>query len=120
MRCFLHGKIHRLRVSETRLDYEGSLTLDTELMDAAGFYPFEKVDIYDISNGARFSTYLIEGAAGSGQVCLNGAAARLAEPGDLIIVAGYTFMDEADGKKHRPTIVHVDQDNRIVRKEECE
>jgi aspartate 1-decarboxylase len=117
-RCFLQGKIHRLRVTDSKLDYEGSLTLDSKLIEAAGFYPYEKVDIYNISNGARFSTYIIQGEGGTGVVCTNGAAARLAQPGDLVIVAGYVYLDEAEAMRGKvnPSIVHVDDRNRIMGK----
>jgi aspartate 1-decarboxylase len=112
-REMLRAKIHRATVTETNVEYEGSLTLDAELMAAAGLLPFEKIDVYNVANGARFSTYVIQGPAGSGTVCVNGAAARLASPGDRVIVAAYASFDEAELRDHEPVVVLVDERNRV-------
>jgi len=111
-RMMLKCKIHRVRVTEADLHYEGSITLDAALMREAGLIPYEMVQVYNISNGQRFETYCLEGPEGSGVVCLNGAAARCAVPGDLLIVACYAPMDEEEALVHRPRIVLVDECNR--------
>jgi len=108
------AKIHRARITDTRLDYEGSLTLDRTLMDAAGLLPFEQVQVLNINNGTRAETYIIEGEADSGVVCINGALARWAEKNDLIIIIAYAQVDESELKTFTPKIVHVDAQNRIV------
>ncbi len=113
-REFLRAKIHRATVTGTEIDYEGSLTLDRRLMDVVGLAPFEKIDVYSLANGARFSTYLIPGDPGSGVVCLNGAAALLASPGDRVIIAAYASLEEHEIAGHEPLIVLVDDRNRIV------
>ncbi|HIJ73928.1 MAG TPA: aspartate 1-decarboxylase [Candidatus Hydrogenedentes bacterium] len=110
----LKSKIHRATVTEAVLDYAGSLTLDPDLMDAADMLPFERVQVLNMNNGARFETYIIEGKRGSRTVCLNGPAARLGEPGDLIIALTYVEMDVKAAKEHRPKIVHVDEDNNVT------
>jgi aspartate 1-decarboxylase len=110
----LKSKIHRATVTETNLNYEGSLTLDEDLIEAADLLPFEKVDVYNITNGNRFSTYIIKGERGSGIVCLNGAAARLAKEGDLIIIASYILIDEKHIKNHHPKIVLVNERNQVL------
>ncbi len=109
----LRGKIHRATVTEADLEYEGSLTVDADLMEAAGLAPYERIDVYDVTNGSRFSTYLIEGARGSGVICVNGAAAHLAKAGDRIIITGYGLATEAEVRGHRPKVVLVDERNRI-------
>ncbi len=109
----LRGKIHRATVTEANLDYEGSLTVDAELMEAAGLAPYEKIGVYNVSNGNRFSTYLIEGPRQSGVICVNGAAARLASAGDRIIITGYGLATEAELKAHSPRVVLVDERNRV-------
>jgi len=111
----LKSKVHRATITETCLAYEGSLTLDPVLMEAAGMLVYEQVQVLNINTGARFETYLIEGERGGGAVCLNGAAARLGEPGDLCIVLTYADMDAETAKAYRPKIVHVDGKNRIER-----
>jgi aspartate 1-decarboxylase len=111
----LRGKIHRATVTEANLDYEGSLTVDAELLEAAGLAPYERIDVYDVTNGNRFSTYLIQGEPRSGVICVNGAAAHLARAGDLIIVTGYGLATEAEVKSHHPKVVLVDGKNRIHR-----
>lgn len=111
----LRGKIHRATVTEANLEYEGSLTVDVELLEAAGLAPYERIDVYDITNGSRFSTYLIEGPRHSGVVCVNGAAAHLAKRGDRVIITGYGLATVAEQKGYRPRIVLVDEGNRIQR-----
>jgi len=112
-REMLRAKIHRVRVTEADLHYEGSLTLDTELMGAGRFYPFERIDVYNVTRGTRFSTYLIEGKEGSGVCCVNGAAAHLASAGDLVIIASYIPVEESEIPGHRPIVVLVDEQNRV-------
>ena len=108
-------KIHRATVTQADLNYAGSLTLDRDLMDAAGMREFEQVDVLNISNGNRFTTYVIEGRRGSGVVCLNGACARLGEPGDLVIAVSYAQMTPEEADTFQPVTVHVDEDNRIAK-----
>jgi len=112
-RTMLRAKIHRIAVTECDVEYEGSLTLDTELMQAADMLPYEKIDVYDIDNGNRFSTYLIEGRKGSGECCVNGAAARLVEKGDRLILASYTTVQPQQAGDHRPRVVLVGENNTI-------
>jgi len=109
----LRGKIHRATVTEANLDYEGSLTVDLELIEAASLAPYEKIDVYNVTNGNRFSTYLIQGPRHSGVICVNGAAAHLARDGDKIIITGYGLATIAEVKTHRPRVVVVDEENRI-------
>lgn len=111
----LKSKIHRATVTDANLNYVGSITIDAELLEAADIRPYEQVAVVNINNGQRFETYAIEGAAGGGDMCLNGAAARLAQPGDLIIVISYAQYDEADLDDYEPTVVHVDSANKAVR-----
>jgi aspartate 1-decarboxylase len=113
----LKSKIHRATITGTDLHYEGSLTLDSLLLEAAQLVPFEKVDVVNINNGSRLQTYVIAGPAGSGIVQLNGAAARWGAPGDLVIILTYASVDPSEAKAHKPRIVHVDERNRIVRVE---
>ncbi len=108
----LKCKIHRATVTDANLNYEGSITLDRALMDAAGILPFEKVGILDINNGARFDTYVIEGERDSGTICLNGAAARMVQKGDLVIIVSYVALAPEEAKCWNPTIVKVDSRNR--------
>jgi aspartate 1-decarboxylase len=114
LRHFLLGKIHRATVTRADLDYVGSITIDADLIEAAGFLENEKIDIYDVTNGARLSTYVIPGERGSGEIGINGAAAHLVNPGDLVILAGYGWMSAEEAATHRPRVVHVDGGNRIV------
>jgi len=114
MRTMLRSKIHRARVTQGNVDYEGSITIDATLMKAADLYPYERVDVLNVNNGARFSTYVIEGEAGSGIIGLNGAAARLAVVNDLVIIVAYRMMGDEDARKLKPIVVHVDGRNRIV------
>lgn len=112
-REILRAKIHRVTVTERNIHYEGSLTLDSDLMDAARIVPFERVDVYNVNSGSRFSTYVIKGEKGSGSCCVNGAAAHLTDPGDLLIVAFYAILDDSELGNHNPVIVLVDSKNRI-------
>lgn len=114
LRHFLLGKIHRAVVTRADLDYVGSITLDPLLIEAAGFLENEKVDIYDVTNGSRLSTYVIPGTPGSGEVGVNGAAAHLVHAGDLIIIAAYGWMTGEEAAGHRPKVVFVDERNRIT------
>ena len=111
----LKGKIHRAVVKQAELQYVGSVTVDTDLLDAAGILEYEMVQIVDIENGNRFETYTIAGEAGSGMICLNGAAARQAAVGDHIILMSYAQMTPEGAKEHKPDVVFVDEENRIVR-----
>ncbi len=115
MRTMLKSKIHRATVTGADIDYEGSITLDPVLMAAADILPYEQVHVLDINNGARLTTYAIEGMPGAGEVVLNGAAARLVNVGDLVIVLTYGQFQEEEARSHRPKLVYVDEDNRIVR-----
>jgi aspartate 1-decarboxylase len=115
MRQVLAGKIHRATVTEANLDYEGSITLDPDLMEAAGILPYELVHVLDVTNGARLETYAIQGRRGSGEVCINGAAAHLVHRGDTVIVLTYQFMGEAAAREAAPRHVYVDAHNRIAR-----
>ena len=108
----LKCKIHRASVTDANLNYECSITLDKALMDAAGILPFEKVGILDINNGARFDTYVIEGERNSGTICLNGAAARMVQKGDLVIIVSYISMTPEEAKTWKPVVVKVDSQNR--------
>lgn len=114
-RIMLRGKIHRARVTEHNLDYEGSITIDEELMEAAGILPFEQVQVYNVSNGNRFETYAIKGERNSGIVCVNGAAAHLAKTGDIVIIASYGLFSEEEASSHHPNLVYVDEENRIIK-----
>ena len=114
MRTMLKSKIHRATVTDANIDYMGSITIDTKLMEAADILPYEQVQVLNINNGARFTTYAIEGEHGSGEICLNGAAARLAVKGDLVIILTYTQVPEKALKGYQPRIVHVDKNNDMV------
>ena len=114
MRTMLKSKIHRARVTQVNLDYEGSITIDRILMDAGDLLPFERVEVLNINNGARFSTYTIEGEANSGVIGLNGAAARLVAKGDIVIILSYCQVSDDEAVAMRPTVVHVDRENRII------
>ena len=115
LRTFLRSKIHRARVTQADLNYEGSITVDVDLLNAAEIVPFEKVDIYNVSNGNRLATYVIPGVSGSGKICINGAAARLVNPNDVVILCCYGLFDDEDIKNHNAKIVLVDDDNNITR-----
>lgn len=114
-RTMMKSKIHRATVTDADLNYVGSITLDRVLMDEAELLEYEKVQVVDIDNGARFETYVIEGPRGSGIVCLNGAAARLVQRGDKVIVISYGSYDESEVREHQPAIVVVDESNAPVR-----
>lgn len=107
------SKIHRATVTEANLNYVGSITIDKDLMEAAGILPNEKVQVVNNNNGARLETYVIEGEPGSGVICLNGAAARYVQPGDIVIIITYTAIDAREAKTFKPRIVMVDENNRI-------
>lgn len=115
LRHFLLGKIHRALVTRADLDYVGSITIDPLLVEAAGFLENEKVDIYDVTNGARISTYVIPGLPGSGEVGINGAAAHLVKQGDLVIIANYGWMTEEEAAARAPKVVFVNERNAILR-----
>ncbi len=112
-RVIFKSKIHRARITEANLNYEGSLTIDQDLMEAADILPYEKVDVVNISTGDRFTTYAIKGKRGSGEMCLNGGAARLGHVGDLIIVITYAHIDEAELESFKTKAVLVDEQNQI-------
>ncbi|MEE1926617.1 aspartate 1-decarboxylase [Streptomyces sp. TRM 70351] len=114
LRTMFKSKIHRATVTEADLHYVGSVTVDADLLDAADLLPGEMVHIVDITNGARLETYVIEGRRGSGVIGINGAAAHLVHPGDLVILISYGQMDDAEARAYRPRVVHVDAGNRIV------
>ena len=111
----LKGKIHRATVKQAAVDYVGSITIDVDLLEASGIIEYEKVQIVDVNNGARFETYAIAGERGSGMICLNGAAARCVQPNDKIIIMCYCDMDEEEAKAHKPKVVFVDDENKISR-----
>ena len=111
VRTMLKSKIHRATITEANLTYEGSLTIDAQLLELANILPYEMVYVYNINNGERFETYAIEGKAGSGVICLNGAAARKGMPGDLIIITTFASFEAAELENHQPQIVYVDADN---------
>lgn len=111
----LKSKIHRATVRQAELDYVGSITIDEKLLEAAGILEYEQVQIVDVNNGERFETYTIAGERGSGMICLNGAAARCVQPKDKIIIMAYASVSAEEAKTHKPTVVFVDDDNRIDR-----
>ncbi len=110
----MSGKIHRATVTDANLDYEGSITLDPDLMDAAGILPYEQVHVVDVTNGARLETYAIRGERGSGEVCVNGAAAHLIHRGDTVIIIAYQLLTESEARQIEPRRVFVDSSNRIA------
>ena len=114
MRTMLKSKIHRAVLTEANLNYVGSITIDRNLMDAADILPYEQVQVVNNNNGARFETYCIEGPRDSGVVCLNGAAARLGQPGDILIILTYAELPEARARGHQPQVVQVDENNRLL------
>lgn len=113
-RRMMKSKIHRATVTDANLHYVGSITIDRDLMDQADLLEYEQVAVVDVDNGAHFETYVIEGGRGSGDICLNGAAARLVSPGDRIIVISYAEYDQAELEGYTPTIVHVDRSNQPI------
>lgn len=114
MRTMLRGKIHRATVTRANLEYEGSISIDETLMEAAGIVEWEQVHVLNLADGARLQTYAIGAPAGSGEICINGAAAHLVQPGDRVIILSYEDVPEERLAEHRPRIVHVDERNRIV------
>ncbi|MEL7500295.1 MAG: aspartate 1-decarboxylase [Planctomycetota bacterium] len=115
LRTLLRSKIHRARVTQADLNYEGSITIDLELLEAAKMVPFEKVDILNVTNGNRLTTYVIPGVRGSGKICINGAAARLVKVDDVVIIVCYGEYTEAEIENHEAQIILVDDDNKITR-----
>ncbi|OBW63339.1 MAG: aspartate 1-decarboxylase [Dehalococcoides mccartyi] len=111
----LKSKIHRATITDACIDYEGSITIDKNLMQAANLLPYEQVHVVNVNNGTRLETYVIEGSAGSGQICLNGAAARMGMKGDKVIILGYSLITEEDTLIHQPNLVYVDALNRITK-----
>jgi aspartate 1-decarboxylase len=114
MRTMLKSKIHRARVTDGNIAYEGSITIDKKLMEAADILPYEQVHVLNINNGARFHTYAIEGPENCGDICLNGAAARLAARGDIVIILTYSDMNEEETRHYHPKLVYVDEHNKIT------
>jgi aspartate 1-decarboxylase len=112
-RMFL-GKIHRAMVTDANLDYEGSVTIDARLLQAAGILNHEEVHVWNLTRGSRFTSYAIAGERDSGVICVNGAAAHLTRPGDLIIIAAFAEMDDEEARRHEPRVVRVDEQNRLV------
>jgi aspartate 1-decarboxylase len=112
-RTMMNGKIHRATVTEANLNYVGSITIDSAILDAVGMVENEKVQIVNNHNGARFETYIISGERGSGTICLNGAAARLVQPGDTVIIISYALMSDEEISEHQPKIAIMDKDNTI-------
>ena len=118
LRTMCKGKIHRATVTQANLNYVGSITIDQDLLDAANIYPYEKVQVVNINNGSRLETYTIAGARGSGVICLNGAAARLAAEGDKVIIISYADFTEEEVRSLTPDIVFVDDENRMTEKKQ--
>ena len=114
LRTMMISKIHRVTVTAADLHYVGSITVDADLLDAVDLLPGERVDVVDVTNGARLTTYVIPGEPGSGEVCVNGAAAHLVHPGDVVILIGYGQMDTAEAREHQPHVVFVDAANKIL------
>ncbi len=112
-RIMLKSKIHRATVTDVNLEYEGSIAIDEALLECAGILPYEKVDIYNVTNGVRFQTYTIPAPKDSGSICINGAAARLVSKGDVIIIASYSVMEDSEAREHKPVLVYVDGKNRV-------
>lgn len=117
---FLYSKIHRATVTDANLEYVGSITIDEDLINAAKLNEWQKVEILNINNGERFQTYVIKGQAGSGTICLNGAAARKAQKGDKVIIVSYAQFEPKELEGFKPTIVMVDEKNKIVERDKCE
>lgn len=111
----LKSKIHRVKVTQSELNYVGSITIDEDLIDAANMIPNEKVQVVNNNNGARFETYIIKGERGSGTICLNGSCARLAQIGDIVIIVSYAHMEMEEAKKYQPFLVFPDEDNRLIK-----
>ena len=114
MLIIMKSKIHRATITETHLEYEGSITIDEELLEKAGMLVNERVQVVNLNNGTRLETYIIKGKRGSKTICLNGPAARLGEPGDKIIIIAYALMDQKEAEKHEPKVVKVDENNNVI------
>lgn len=114
------SKLHRATVTEANLNYVGSITIDQDLLDAAGLLAGEKVQIVNNNNGARLETYTISGERGSGIICLNGAAARLVQPGDIVIIIAYGMMSQAEATSFKPKVVYLDSDNKVISRDQVE
>src|SRR5690606_19473520 len=112
-RMMMNSKLHRATVTEANLNYVGSITIDQDLLDAAGMLPNEKVHIVNNNNGSRFETYIIAGERGSGVICVNGAAARLVQRGDIVIIISYVYVTEEEARAHQPTVLLMDEQNAI-------
>lgn len=112
-RMMMNSKLHRAIVTEANLNYVGSITIDSDLLDAAGMLPNEKVHVVNNNNGARFETYIIAGEPGSGVICVNGAAARLVQAGDVVIILSYAYLSDEEAREHKPTVLLMDKDNKI-------
>lgn len=115
MRIMLKSKIHRAHVTDANIDYEGSITIDRKLMKEADILPYEQVQVLNVNNGARFSTYAIEGKEDGGEICVNGAAARLASRGNIVIILSYCHVNDEEARKMTPKVVHVDIKNAVVK-----
>lgn len=113
-RIMLISKIHRAVAQEVNLDYEGSIAIDEEILNAAGIFPYQQVQVYNLNSGVRFETYAIAGGAGSRRIAVNGAASRLVHPGDLLIIAAYGLIEEEHAAAHKPKVVLLDRQNRIA------
>lgn len=111
----LKSKLHRVKVTQAELNYVGSITIDEDLIDAANIIPNEKVQIVNNNNGARFETYVIKGERGTGTVCLNGATARLAQVGDIVIIMSYAYMEAEEARKYEPILIFPDPDNKLIK-----
>lgn len=111
----LKSKIHRAKITQAELNYVGSITIDEDLIDAANIIPNEKVQIVNNNNGARFETYVIKGERGTGTICLNGATARLAQVGDIVIIMSYAHMEMDDARKYEPILIFPDTDNKLIK-----
>lgn len=116
LRSVLKSKIHRATVTDADLHYEGSVSIDEDLLEAADLLPNEHVHVWDVTNGNRFETYALKGKRGSGTVCINGAAAHLAKKGDIVIITTFALLDEKELKKHQPQVILVNAQNKIVKK----
>lgn len=115
-RTMLQAKLHRVRVTQSELHYEGSCAIDDDLLDASGIKEYQAIDIYNVTNGERFSTYAIRAERGSRTISVNGAAAHKANPGDILIIAAFSIYSEMELQKYHPTLVYVDEHNRIIDK----
>lgn len=111
----LKSKLHRVRVTQAELNYVGSITIDEDLIEAANIIPNEKVQIVNNNNGARFETYVIKGERGSGTICLNGATARLAQVGDVVIIMSYAYMEQEEARAYQPILIFPDNDNKLIK-----